>query len=193
MKLIGSSTSPFVRRIRLLLAQAKTTCEFVDLNIYGEDRDALRRENPALKIPVLHDGGQVLFDSRVIARYLSEKLGLAALDWQQENQLTLIDACNDSLVTLLLSIRSGLTPDTNILFFRLQQERIEHTLRALEQAVSGGQFAHWNYPAICLYTLLDWGYFRDLIDASDYPALTRWLQEQAAHSGVAETDPRLAG
>ena len=74
MKLIGSTTSPYVRRIRLLLSDEPY--EFINLDIYGEGRDELRRTNPTLKIPVLIDGDQELYDSRVIARYLGQKLGL---------------------------------------------------------------------------------------------------------------------
>ena len=120
MKLIGSSTSPYVRRIRLLLADAGQGYEFVDLNIYGADRDELRKANPAMKIPVLHDGDDVVYDSRVISRYLQEKLDLPHLSWEQENQLTVIDAVNDSMVTLLLSQRSGLDTDREeVMFYQL--------------------------------------------------------------------------
>ena len=101
MKLIGSTTSPYVRRIRLLLDDSDY--EFVNLDIYCQGRDELRRNNPALKIPMLIDDNQEVYDSRVIARYLSEKQGMVPLTWDQENQLTLIDAANDSAVILLLS------------------------------------------------------------------------------------------
>ena len=40
MKLIGSTTSPYVRRIRILLDEEPY--EFLNLNIYGEGRDELR-------------------------------------------------------------------------------------------------------------------------------------------------------
>ena len=83
MKLIGSTTSPYVRRIRLLLGDADY--DFVSLDIYGAGRDELRRNNPALKIPMLQDGDQAVYDSRVIARYLAHKQGIAALSWDQEN------------------------------------------------------------------------------------------------------------
>jgi len=83
MKLIGSTTSPYVRRIRILLGE--DPYEFVNLDIYGEGRDELRRNNPALKIPMIEDEGQELFDSRIIARYLSAKQNRDPLTWDQEN------------------------------------------------------------------------------------------------------------
>ncbi|GGB95917.1 hypothetical protein GCM10011352_22520 [Marinobacterium zhoushanense] len=192
MKLIGSSTSPYVRRIRLLLADAGQGYEFSDLNIYGEDRDELRRQNPALKIPVLYDGGEVIYDSRVIFRYLQEKLGLAQIGWQQENLLTIIDAANDSMVAILLSQRSGLDTSEDRLFFNLQRERVEKTLEALERQVDEGAFNVWHYPSICLYSMFDWGLFRGLIDAARYPHLSAWLAEQKVRADVAGSDPRDA-
>lgn len=192
MKLIGSSTSPYVRRIRLLLVEAGQDYVFSDLNIYGADREALKRRNPALKIPVLLDEEQTIFDSRVIFRYLQHRLNLPALSWEQENLLTLIDAVNDSWVTLLLARRSGVDVDGDLTFFNLQHERIATTLPVLETHAREGAFAAWTYPSICLYCLLDWGLFRELLDMSDYPALNQWYRNQGQQPGIGQTDPRLA-
>jgi glutathione S-transferase len=192
MKLIGSGTSPYVRRLQLLLARAGRDYQFSDLNIYGADREELKRQNPALKIPVLHDGETTLYDSRVIFRYLQHRLGLAALSWEQENQLTLIDAVNDSMVTLLLAQRSGLDVDADLLFFNLQRERIDTSLAALEALTGQGAFDDWSYPSICLFCLVDWALFRGLIAPGQYPQLEQWLERAQGGPGIAETDPRLA-
>ncbi|WP_336365670.1 glutathione S-transferase family protein [Marinobacter sp. C2H3] len=190
MKLIGSSTSPYVRRIRILLGEEPH--EFVNLDIYGEGRDELRRNNPALKIPMLEDDGQALFDSRIIARYLSARQNLDPLTWDQENQLTLIDAANDSAVALLLSKRSGLNIDEDVLYFNLQRERIMTTLRTLAAQVDDGQFDAWNYPAICLYCLVDWLDFRGLVDFSEAASLIAFRDQRRDNPWVAQTDPRQA-
>lgn len=188
MKLIGSTTSPYVRRIRLLLGN--NDYEFVNLDIYGEGRDELRRNNPALKIPMLIDGGQEVYDSRVIARYLSEKQGLAPLTWDQENQLTLIDAANDSAVILLLSSRSGIDTSENLMFFNLQRERIMMTMRTLAAMVDDGQFSQWSYPAMCLYSLVDWVDFRDLVDFTGVESLISFRDHHRSDELVGATDPR---
>lgn len=188
MKLIGSTTSPYVRRIRLLLAD--NDYEFVNLDIYGEGRDELRRSNPALKIPMLIDGDQEVYDSRVIARYISEKQGLTPLTWNQENQLTLIDAANDSAVILLLSARSGIDTSENLMFFDLQRERIMMTMRTLAAMVDEGQFGQWNYPAICLYSLVDWVDFRDLVDFTGVESLISFRDHYREGEFVIATDPR---
>ncbi|HSG53014.1 MAG TPA: glutathione S-transferase N-terminal domain-containing protein, partial [Rheinheimera sp.] len=73
MKLYGSQTSPYVRRIRLLLADVPH--DFVNMNIFaGSDRELLAAKNPTLRIPMLEDNEQMIFDSGVIYRYLAAKL-----------------------------------------------------------------------------------------------------------------------
>lgn len=188
MKLLGSTTSPYVRRTRLLLGDADY--EFVNLDIYGENRDVLRRNNPALKIPMLIDGDQEIYDSRVIARYLSELQKLPPLSWDQENQLTLIDAANDSAVILLLSERSGIDTRSGALFHELQRERIMTALRTLSAMVEEGHFEQWHYPSICLYTLIDWVDFRDLVDFSGIESLISWRDRMQGQPHVKTTDPR---
>jgi len=189
MKLFRSTTSPYVRRIRILLDEERY--DFVNLDIYGEDRDEIRRNNPALKIPVLENDGQEIYDSRIISRYISSKQGRDPLTWDQQNQLTLIDGANDSAVILLLAKRSGLDVDTpGVLFFDLQRERIMTTLRTLAAQVEDGQFEEWNYPAMCLYCLVDWLDFRDLVDFSGVESLLAFRDSHKEHPWVAETDPR---
>lgn len=70
MKLIGSHTSPFVRKVRIVLAEKKIEYEFeVDSPWTAETR--VPEFNPLGKIPVLVlDDGSTLFDSRVIAEYI---------------------------------------------------------------------------------------------------------------------------
>ena len=133
MQLIGSVTSPFVRRIRLYLALIDKNYQFINLDIFTEqDRAFLTQKNPTLKVPALIDRDLTIYDSRVIFRYLTEKYQLSALSWQQENLLTLIDAANDSLVSILLSKRSELPVDDNVMFFNLQRERLTTVFAALE-------------------------------------------------------------
>ena len=120
MKLYGSQTSPYVRRIRLLLANQ--SYQFVNMHIFAEeDRQTLLALNPTLKIPMLEQEGKIIFDSGVIYRFLAAQFQLAALSWYQENQLTVINAVSDSLVSLFLCQRSGLDTNEDRLFFNLQK------------------------------------------------------------------------
>ncbi|WP_404365396.1 glutathione S-transferase family protein [Marinobacter sp.] len=188
MKLIGSTTSPYVRRIRLLLGDRDY--EFVNLDIYGEGREQLRRTNPALRIPVLIDGGQEVYDSRVIARYLGSSQNVKPLSWDQENHLTLIDAANDSCVTLLLSRRSGLDVNQDVLFYNLQRERVITSLRTLAALAGEGRFDEWHYPSMCLYCLVDWLEFRSLVDFDGIESLQSFRDLNRSQPMVSRTDPR---
>lgn len=70
MKLIGSLTSPYVRKTRIVLAEKKIDYDFV-LDSPWVEGNAVVKYNPLGKIPVLVlDDDSTLFDSRVIVEYL---------------------------------------------------------------------------------------------------------------------------
>lgn len=70
MKLIGSLTSPYVRKIRIVLAEKKIDYELV-LDSPWADGNQVAALNPLGKVPVLVlDDETTLYDSRVIAEYL---------------------------------------------------------------------------------------------------------------------------
>ncbi len=190
MKLYGSTSSPFVRRLRVFLADKPY--EFVTLNIFeAADREILTRLNPTHKIPMLQDGEQVVFDSGIIYRYLAQKFAIAPLTWPQENTLTTINAANDSFVELLLCKRSGFNVEEDKLFFKLQRDRVAATLKVLNQKVLEGEFNDWNYLSISLFCLVDWVMFRELFDLSKLSALVEFRTKHLDKPAVAQTDPRL--
>ncbi|WP_026375922.1 glutathione S-transferase family protein [Aestuariibacter salexigens] len=189
MKLYGSTTSPFVRRLRIWLANVEH--EFINMEIFeGEDRELLARRNPTMKIPMLDDDGQTIFDSRVIFRYLTEKLDYPRLSWAQENQLTLIDAVNDSLVQMLLLQRSDFDTKDDRMYFKLQRERADNALQHLDDLVEQGHFSDWNYPTICLFCLIDWIEFRNMHDLASFRHLLAMRNEHAQRIEATATDPR---
>ena len=70
MKLIGSITSPFVRKVRVVMAEKKLDYQFVDENVWAADT-AIGESNPLGKVPCLvMEGAEAMFDSRVIVEYL---------------------------------------------------------------------------------------------------------------------------
>lgn len=70
MKLIGSLASPYVRKVRVVLAEKKLDYEMALENVWSADT-AIHLVNPLGKVPclVLEDG-YVMYDSRVIVEYL---------------------------------------------------------------------------------------------------------------------------
>ena len=72
MKLIGSLTSPYVRKVRIVLAEKDIDYEFTNDPPFNPDT-RVAQTNPLGKVPALiMEDGYVLFDSRVIVEYLDD-------------------------------------------------------------------------------------------------------------------------
>jgi glutathione S-transferase len=70
MKLIGSLTSPYVRKVRIVMAEKKLDYEFVSEDVWSATT-TIGQSNPLGKVPCLvMEGAEALFDSRVIVEYL---------------------------------------------------------------------------------------------------------------------------
>jgi glutathione S-transferase len=70
MKLIGSLTSPFVRKVRIVLAEKRIEYTLIEDSPWVEETLA-PTYNPLGKVPVLLlEDGSTLYDSRVIVEYL---------------------------------------------------------------------------------------------------------------------------
>lgn len=70
MKLIGSLTSPYVRKVRIVMAEKKLDYQFVIEDVWSADT-TMADANPLGQVPCLvMEGGEAVFDSRVIVEYL---------------------------------------------------------------------------------------------------------------------------
>ena len=70
MKLIGSATSPYVRKVRVVMAEKKLDYQFVLEDVWAEN-SGISTSNPLGKVPCLvMEAGEAVFDSRVIVEYL---------------------------------------------------------------------------------------------------------------------------
>lgn len=70
MKLIGSLTSPYVRKVRIVMAEKKLDYELVTEDVWSA-ATTIGQSNPLGKVPCLvMEGAEALFDSRVIVEYL---------------------------------------------------------------------------------------------------------------------------
>ena len=73
MKLFTSDTSPYGRKVRILIAEKNLgdRITLIDQSPFAADVTALREANPLGKIPALvSEHGATLYDSRVICEYL---------------------------------------------------------------------------------------------------------------------------
>ena len=70
MKLIGAIASPYVRKVRVVMAEKQLEFEFTTTNVWAADTE-ISSANPLGKVPclVLEDGTP-MYDSRVIVEYL---------------------------------------------------------------------------------------------------------------------------
>ncbi len=70
MKLIGAITSPYVRKVRIVMAEKKLDYQFLPEDAWSVDTQ-ISASNPLGKVPCLvMDGAEAMFDSRVIVEYL---------------------------------------------------------------------------------------------------------------------------
>lgn len=138
MKLIGSYTSPFVRKISILLLEKGITFEFVNELPYNAE-NGVAQYNPLGKVPALvTDDGEYWFDSPIIAEYI-ERLDIAPAMLPREPLASLkvrqLEALADGIMDAgLVSVREQARPaaqqsDTELL---RQREKINRILDALE-------------------------------------------------------------
>jgi glutathione S-transferase len=70
MKLIGSPTSPYVRKVCIVMAEKKLEYRMVAEDVWSATT-TIHASNPLGKVPCLVlEGGEAVFDSRVIVEYL---------------------------------------------------------------------------------------------------------------------------
>ena len=79
MRLLGSTASPYTRKVRVVLAEKKIECEFEVVDVNPAD-NPVNPFNPLGKVPTLvRDDGTALFDSRVIVEFLDNVSPLSRL------------------------------------------------------------------------------------------------------------------
>ena len=86
MKLIGSNASPYVRKVRVVMAEKRLDYQFVLEDVWSADT-AIASSNPLGKVPCLvMEGSEAMFDSRVIVEYLDTLSPVGKLIPQQSRE-----------------------------------------------------------------------------------------------------------
>ena len=109
MKLVGSLTSPFVRKVRIVLSEKRIVYDF-DVDIPWESDTRVAEHNPLGKVPILiMDDGTTLYDSRVIVDYLDSANPVSRLmpEFNRERSMVkrweaLADGISDAASTIFL-------------------------------------------------------------------------------------------
>lgn len=139
MKLYVSGTSPYSRKVRLVIYEKDLVGQVEEQLINPfENNNELVKVNPLGKIPVLIlDNGETLFDSPVICRYLdslpSDQPSLIPEDnvWQVLRWQALADGLTDAIYNLVMERRR---PDNeqSTSWISMWTKDVEHALLEME-------------------------------------------------------------
>lgn len=147
MKLFGSLTSPYVRKVRVVMAEKKLEYELVLDDVWSEATQ-IQQYNPLGKVPclVMDDGGS-LFDSRVIVEYLDTLSPVGRLLPQNSRDRTATkcwEAIADGVMDAAVAIRVENTQRPQHLrspdWIRRQQGKINAALEFMEKGLEPNAF-----------------------------------------------------
>jgi glutathione S-transferase len=200
MKLRYSPTSPYVRKVRIMLIETglDKAVELVPTNPWAADTD-LGEDNPIGKVPTLVDNdGHQVFDSRVIVDYLDAMHGGARLipvEGKARLATRTLQALADGMLDAAVSWRIETTMRPEALRWPWWLDRqitvIRRGLDWLEpQSGELTDFATIGDIAVaCALGYLD---FR--LPAEEWrdgrPKLAAWFERQQKRPSMVETDPK---
>jgi glutathione S-transferase len=166
MRLYGTTTSPFVRRVRVIAAEVGEPLDRIETGS-DEGQAGLRAVSPIRKVPVAIIDDRLIYDSRAIIDYLTVTRGYGAVEpprdrWREQNLLNAVDAALDAVLQLFALRRDGVAIDGTPYATR-QLERADAVFSWL-----GGQLAPdrrtfstgFGLPELALVCALDWMDFR---------------------------------
>ena len=166
MKLYGTTTSPFVRRVRVVAAEVGEPIERID-TAPDAGQAALREVSPIRKVPVAVIGGRTLFDSHVIIDWLVTTHGWHDLApardrWHEQNLLNAVDAALDAVVQLFYLRRDGVAIDGSP-YEKRQLGRADAIFTWLASQLAADRISFgggFGLAELALITALDWMDFR---------------------------------
>jgi glutathione S-transferase len=151
MKLIGSLPSPFVRKVRIVMAEKKIECELVLEDVWAAD-SKIHDYNPLGKVPCLIlDDGEAVFDSRVICEFVDTLTPVGKLLPQERRERTevkcweaLADGVLDAAVLTRLEATQREEAHRSDAWIARQQRKIEDALRAMSRGLGANQWCSAN-------------------------------------------------
>jgi glutathione S-transferase len=200
MTLFGTTTSPFVRKIRIHALEMGVPFTLVD-TASDDGQAALRKVTPLWKVPVAVMDGVPILDSRIILRELWDRHGALASVHNlrrpgegttrvaEENLLTVIDGVLDSAINRFYLLRDGL-PETG--YIAKQKERFENALAYAATQLRGAYFTDipkLGITEISLICALGWLTFRDQYRLADHGVLFNFARAHQGRDSVQVTAP----
>lgn len=202
MKLIGSTTSPFVRKVRVVLAEKKLECVFVIDNVWGADTQ-VHLHNPLGKVPCLvMEDGSPLFDSRVIAEYLDTLTPVCKLlppNGRERADIKVWEALADGVVdaAVLVRLEHTLRPaeQQSAAWCERQMRKVHGGLAVMSANLGESPFCkgnHYSLADVAVGCTLGWLTFRfPAIDwRGDYPNLARLFDKLSERPSFKDSVPQ---
>jgi glutathione S-transferase len=193
MNLYGTPTSPYTRKIRILLAAAKLPFSFVDTRT-EEGAAGLARISSVGKVPVLKADALVIPDSGLITAWLwahheaalrAAGFSLAPDDWADRERLVVVEGALDAAINRFYLLRDKL-PDQG--YVTRQGERVVTTLQALDERDLAFK-RPLTLSALSLGCALDWMVFRKAADVARFPRVKAFHDAWLASGVGAGTEP----
>ncbi len=196
IRLFGTTTSPYVRRVRVVAHELGLGCELIDTTTEA-GQAALRERTPIAKVPAAEIAGELVFDSHVISELLVARHGAGKLaplpidDVEARNVISVIDGALDALINCLYLARDGVGRAESA-YVAKQHERAAASLAWLEARIADGWLTarhELGLPEVALVTTLGWMRFRAMAPIEDYPKLLARFEELDARESFASTRP----
>jgi len=204
MKLIGSLTSPYVRKVRIVFLEKKVDIDLELENVWAADTK-IALNNPLGKVPcLLLDDGEVLYDSRVIAEYadtLSPVGKLIPVGSRERATVKTWEALADGIedASILSRLETTLRPveQQSPVWLERQMGKINTGLSQMSKELGENSWCHSNQMTLadiavgCAlgFLLLR---FPNIAWQAQYPNLDALYQKLMQRPSFAETAPPAA-
>ena len=203
MKLIGSTTSPYVRKVRVVMAEKKLDYHFVEEDVWAADT-TIMHSNPLGKVPCLvMEGGEALFDSRVIVEYLDTLSPVGKLIpavGRERAEVKTWEALADGVLDALILARLEGTwagrkeAQRSPAWIDRQIAKTQASLKAMSLGLGDKPFCAGIYLSLadiavgCALGYLDFR-FRDIAWRTTYPNLAKLQDKLMQRASFAESIP----
>ncbi len=202
MKLYGSVTSPFVRSVRIVANELRVEHEFIEIGPFGketpEQRSLLKEHNPLIRVPVLVDNDQVVFESRIICNYLLERAGSCPasfraqypLSFPEENIISTIQGAIESCTIPFMITRSDADIKAEGGYFERFRQRTQASFDWLNKqlAVRPSYFGNkFGVSEAFMIAALEWMQKRQAFDWSEYEKIVDFHHRFLDRESVVKT------
>ena len=202
MKLIGSLASPYVRKVRIVMAEKKLDYEFALEDVWHADTK-IRQSNPLGKVPclIMEDGG-AMFDSRVIVEYLDTLTPVGKLipfNGRERAEVKCWEALADGLLDagVLVRLEKTLRPaaQQSQAWIDRQMEKVHAGLKAMSTGLAETPFCAGNHHTladVAVGCALGWLSFRfpEIDWRGDYANLGKLYDKLSERPSFKDTVPQ---